>query len=229
LAARIHISFEKSGGTNPFCDARVIWHGLIKITNESRYMRSIFAFVLVLGLLGVGCVQTPPGGQGNNTTNITPGNNTTVVPPGYEVKDYCEKDSDCVRLNKCCDCGLGEYVNIYNQQPECPPGEPRCMCPIALSHGECNESRCVAVAGYGNGTVLGDGNGAVTPPSGFCGRSTNGTCSRDSDCMTGGCSGQVCQSAAEPPVITTCEYRTCYDASAFRVTCGCEGGKCAWR
>jgi len=68
-----------------------------------------------------------------------------ATPPGYGVKDYCQKDSDCVRLNKCCDCGLGEYVNIYNQGPECTG--PRCLCPIAISHGGCQENKCVAVSG----------------------------------------------------------------------------------
>lgn len=286
-------------------------------------MRSVFIFALVLGLLAAGCIQTPPGGQGNNTTNITPpANNTTSVPPGYEVADYCQKDSDCVRKNSCCDCGLGQYVNNYNQQPECPPNEPRCMCAIALSHGECNASRCVAVAGDATGTpqeanlsfnysqgecgsevapvrtdtengimlsgAVGGGSvcrtagaqlirvddyyvlnistraipgvaacimctGAIpweanisgysgkvdvyydgrkvfpADSSGFCGTSTDGACSQDSDCIAGGCSGQVCQSAAEPPVITTCEYRTCYDASAFGVSCGCSSGKCRWQ
>lgn len=100
-----------------------------------------FVLAIILGLLVAGCIQAPPG------------NNTTAIPPGYEVKDYCIKDSDCVRLNKCCDCGLGEYVNIYNQQnPECTG--PRCMCPIALSKGVCQGNRCVAVAGEASEDVL---------------------------------------------------------------------------
>ncbi len=107
-------------------------------------MRGIYVLALILGLLIAGCVQPPPP-TGNNTTNGTTGNNSTFIPPGYEVKDYCEKDSDCVRLNKCCDCGLGEYVNKYNQQPECPPGQPRCMCAIALSEGKCDGNVCIAV------------------------------------------------------------------------------------
>ena len=39
--------------------------------------------------------------------------------------------------------------------------------------------------------------GSRTSPqheSGFCGWSTGGECKADSDCMKGGCSGQVCQS-----------------------------------
>ena len=270
------------------------------------------AYLAIFVLAIAGCVQTPP----------PPANNTTTVPPGYEVKDYCQKDGDCVRLNSCCDCGLGVYVNTYNQKPECAPGEPVCKCAIALSHGECQSGRCVAVAGdatepppqeaglsfnysqgecgseiapvrvetedgialsgaVGEGSVcrmaeaelvrvdahyalnistraipgvaacikcIGaipwqanitgynglvdvyyDGRKVFPVSSGFCGTSTSGTCSKDSDCMTGGCSGQVCQGAAEPPVITTCEYRECYSAQAYGLSCGCVSGGCAWR
>ena len=185
-------------------------------------MKAILAIALILGLLAAGCIQPP--GTGNNTTVAPPANNTTSVPPGYDVKDYCEEDGDCVRLNKCCDCGLGEYVNAYNQEnPECTG--PQCKCAVALSHGECQDNKCVAVAGGGNEP----GNGTVTPPTGFCGRSTNGPCSGNLDCMSGGCSGQVCQSASEPPVITTCEYTECYNARTYGLTCGCSAGKCQWR
>jgi len=280
------------------------------------------AYLAILVLAIAGCVQTPPPAS-NNTTNITPpANNTTAVPPGYEVKDYCQKDGDCVRLNSCCDCGLGVYVNTYNQKPECPPGEPVCKCAIAPSKGVCESARCVAVADnpsvtppevamsfhYGQGEcgpevapvrvetedgimlsgAVGEGsvcrtaiaeftrvddyyvlnistraipgvaacimcigaipweanitgydglvevyyNGRKVLPAsaaGFCGTSTNYACSNDSDCITGGCSGQVCQAAAEPPVITTCEYRECYSAQAYGVGCGCHSGKCRWQ
>jgi len=63
----------------------------------------------------------------------------------------------------------------------------------------------------------------------FCGTSTRGQCSSDVDCITGGCSGQVCQSRSEEPVITTCEYTECYNAQAYGVTCGCVNNKCQWR
>lgn len=245
-----------------------------------------------------------------------PENNTTTVPPGYEAKDYCKANSDCVRLNKCCDCGEGEYVNKYNQV-EVICGEPRCMCPIALSHGECHSNKCVAVTGSAepppeenivfsgshgecgsqimpirldtstgmklsgsisapnpcykvvgtvsktdslwklmlttekapsgtdycptcsgtiawtadisgySGTVEVYYNGKKVFPdkAGFCGWATNATCNTNSDCMTGGCSGQ---GKGEEPVITTCEYSECYNAAAFGVGCGCVAGKCQW-
>ena len=280
-------------------------------------MKSWLGLLLVMMMIA-GCTTSPPPQNGSNgTPNVS--NNTTTVPPGYEASGYCQQDSDCVRLKKCCDCGMGEYVNIYHQaEPAC--GGPECACASALSHGECRNNSCVAVqnitappnqAGIsfesgqgacGNETApvrydspagiemsgsVGDGsvcrtaqgqlvqedgfyvlnittraipgvaacincmgeipwqanisgyNGLVMvyydgrqvfpPSSGFCGISTNGTCTADSDCISGGCSGQVCQSASEQPVITTCEYRDCYSARFFGVSCGCDAGKCRWK
>ncbi|MBI3588370.1 eight-cysteine-cluster domain-containing protein [Candidatus Micrarchaeota archaeon] len=63
----------------------------------------------------------------------------------------------------------------------------------------------------------------------FCGTSTNGPCAADSDCVRDGCSAQVCRSAADGPVITTCEYRACYDANRYNAGCGCVAGQCQWR
>jgi eight-cysteine-cluster-containing protein len=63
----------------------------------------------------------------------------------------------------------------------------------------------------------------------FCGWSTFGTCETDDDCLAGGCSGQVCQSKNEEPVVTTCEWRECYDAEAYGVNCRCVSNRCQWR
>jgi eight-cysteine-cluster-containing protein len=275
-------------------------------------MRRLMALGIVLALLVFGCVQYPP-------TNITgnSSNNSTTFPPGYEVKDYCQKDGDCVRLEKCCDCGDGEYVNQYHQAPPCTG--PRCMCAIRDTVGKCQMNRCVAsprapLIGFSfnsshgvcgndimpqrfvtadgirlngsiglgsscrvaigelkkidgsyslnistraipgiaacvncNGTIPWEANitgytgdvlvyydGRLVYPangsddSGFCGWSTNASCSIDSDCVIGGCSGQVCQSASEKPIITSCEYSACYDANAYGKGCGCSEGKCRW-
>jgi len=62
----------------------------------------------------------------------------------------------------------------------------------------------------------------------FCGTSTNGSCTEDEDCVTGGCSGQVCQGRTEEPVITTCEYRDCYRAIDYGLGCKCVDKKCQW-
>jgi eight-cysteine-cluster-containing protein len=66
------------------------------------------------------------------------------------------------------------------------------------------------------------------PGDGFCGRSTKGTCLTDADCGKGGCSGQVCQSRKQEPVITTCEYRDCYNAGQYGMQCGCVNQACQW-
>lgn len=55
----------------------------------------------------------------------------------------------------------------------------------------------------------------------------SGSCATDSDCVKGGCSGTICQSAGEEPVITTCEWQEkyqCYQA----VSCVCMNTKCQW-
>ncbi|MEM4318607.1 MAG: eight-cysteine-cluster domain-containing protein [Candidatus Pacearchaeota archaeon] len=63
----------------------------------------------------------------------------------------------------------------------------------------------------------------------FCGFSTEGKCSSSNDCIVGGCSGQVCQSKKEARLITTCEWRDCYDTKAYGLECKCVNEKCQWR
>jgi eight-cysteine-cluster-containing protein len=63
----------------------------------------------------------------------------------------------------------------------------------------------------------------------FCGISTLGECSSDSDCVTGGCSSEICQSKNEEPIITTCEYKACYKAIDYGLECGCSTKKCQWK
>lgn len=69
---------------------------------------------------------------------------------------------------------------------------------------------------------------AIIIKQGFCGSSSYGGCSSDSDCLRGGCSGQYCQSRAETGLITTCEYKECYDTDRYNVQCGCIKGQCQW-
>ncbi|MCX8147556.1 MAG: eight-cysteine-cluster domain-containing protein [Candidatus Woesearchaeota archaeon] len=61
----------------------------------------------------------------------------------------------------------------------------------------------------------------------FCGISTKAKCSFDYECKTGGCSGQICEGKDEN-TITTCEWKECYDAIIYGVTCGCFDGRCQW-
>ncbi len=59
----------------------------------------------------------------------------------------------------------------------------------------------------------------------FCGWSTYASCKTDSDCRVGGCSGQVCMGAGED-IVTTCEWKECYNPSGMR--CGCVNNACQW-
>ncbi len=53
-------------------------------------------------------------------------------------------------------------------------------------------------------------------------------CSSDKDCITGGCSGIICQPRDAEPVFTTCEYKEEY--SCYKdIKCGCVEGKCQWK
>ena len=61
----------------------------------------------------------------------------------------------------------------------------------------------------------------------FCGWSTYSPCSKDSDCQAGGCSGQVCEKRGEGTV-TTCEFRDCYIAENYNLTCQCINNQCQW-
>jgi len=62
----------------------------------------------------------------------------------------------------------------------------------------------------------------------FCGKSTFGECQTDSDCIVGGCAGQVCQSKNEEQAVTTCEYQDCYNPAIYNLSCVCIKNKCMW-
>ncbi|AGK61785.1 hypothetical protein Asulf_01814 [Archaeoglobus sulfaticallidus PM70-1] len=62
----------------------------------------------------------------------------------------------------------------------------------------------------------------------FCGRSTYGKCENDNDCVVDGCSSQICRSVYEEPVITTCEWKDCYDSLKYGYGCKCVNQKCQW-
>ncbi len=62
----------------------------------------------------------------------------------------------------------------------------------------------------------------------FCGTSTYGACETDADCLRAGCSDSVCQSVGEESVITTCEFKECYNAEKYNARCVCLENKCQW-
>ncbi|HDJ96634.1 MAG TPA: eight-cysteine-cluster domain-containing protein, partial [Candidatus Aenigmarchaeota archaeon] len=55
-----------------------------------------------------------------------------------------------------------------------------------------------------------------------------GKCNSNEDCVTDGCSAQVCRSKFEKQIITSCEWLDCYDAKKYGVACKCVSGKCEW-
>ncbi|MCF7861745.1 eight-cysteine-cluster domain-containing protein [Candidatus Woesearchaeota archaeon] len=69
----------------------------------------------------------------------------------------------------------------------------------------------------------------TNPPDGFCGSSGLESCDKDDDCVKSGCSGQICMSTEKAgQILSTCEYKECYNAANYDLTCGCYEGKCAW-
>ena len=62
----------------------------------------------------------------------------------------------------------------------------------------------------------------------FCGYSTLESCNSNQNCVTGGCSGDICQSNSTEPQATGCEWKECYDDIKYNVKCGCVNNKCQW-
>ena len=116
----------------------------------------------------------------------------------------------------------------------------------AYYRGECVPGDCQVKCEYigqktgwnlvcsGGGQVLEIANCTVEEPEPqeppeeeFCGTSTNASCETNQDCERGGCSGQVCEGKDED-TITTCEFRNCYNAYAYNLTCQCKDNQCQW-
>ena len=62
----------------------------------------------------------------------------------------------------------------------------------------------------------------------FCGTSTYGACEKHTDCIKAGCSSSVCQSTSEEDIITTCEYKECYNYQKYKMGCLCIENQCQW-
>lgn len=92
---------------------------------------------------------------------------------------------------------------------------------------DCPSIVCVSTPCYQNKCINGKCELEINK-SEFCGSSTNFACSSDSDCKIGGCSSQVCQGKNEEDMITTCEYKDCYNSEKFNLNCRCENNKCKW-
>lgn len=130
-----------------------------------------------------------------------------ISPP--ENSKFCILDSDCAcgRSNATGECFYGNR-NFVNASEQCPD-----FCSGIGGNLEikCINSECRQVQKGKGETQL--------PPE----------CSKDSDCGTGGCSGQVCAAADKAPsIITTCEYLPEYGCLK-KTGCGCVSGKCEWK
>ncbi|WP_457752975.1 CGP-CTERM-anchored Cys-rich protein [Thermococcus sp.] len=54
-------------------------------------------------------------------------------------------------------------------------------------------------------------------------------CSKDSDCSTGGCSGEICTNRENATkVVSICVYKDWYECLKL-TTCGCVNGVCSWK
>lgn len=63
---------------------------------------------------------------------------------------------------------------------------------------------------------------------GFCGTSSFGACESSQDCISDGCSGQICRSTSEEGLATTCEWEDCYDETLYGLSCSCVEQSCQW-
>ncbi len=53
-------------------------------------------------------------------------------------------------------------------------------------------------------------------------------CTKDSDCIVGGCSGQLCSPKTSEPAFTTCEWQESYKCYK-QTTCNCIDYVCQWK
>ena len=86
----------------------------------------------------------------------------------------------------------------------------------------------VFISAHSKDKNIHDSNDGLYDKSGFCGISIGSKCNSDKDCMTSGCSSQVCQGRNEEPLATICDMRDCYVASNYGVECGCVDSECQW-
>lgn len=111
---------------------------------------------------------------------------------------YCLKQGGKLEIRK--DKDEGEYgVCVFSDGTECDEW--------AFFKGECKKKEV---------------------NEGFCGISTFGSCLKSLDCLKAGCSGQICQSKKEEPIITTCEYKDCYNSGKYNIECQCLNRQCQW-
>lgn len=136
-------------------------------------------------------------------------NNSLIV---YIMRNCC---SDEIVVKK--DESMYKIIEKDNDGKIC---KCNCMAEVEIKNADKN-AKVVFVDYTGNEKTLKNLHGE------FCGWSTYAECKSDVDCTTGGCSGQVCMGVGED-VVTTCEWKDCFDAKKFNMKCGCFENKCQW-
>lgn len=172
-------------------------------------IRMAFGLVII-ALVIFGCTGTAPAEPQQNQTppdagQFCGGIAAIACPAGHEcVLDgtYPDAGGVCVPAK----CGGPQDI-------ACPAGYD-----CALDRCGADESRC-GPDSYGKCVKAEPA--VPAPPAGYC--------ETDADCMTGGCSGQLCLSKgqAEEGGITTCEWKDEYDCYVPN-GCGCINNRCAW-
>ncbi len=151
-----------------------------------------------------------------------------LIPPKVlceEMTIDCKTNEDCSSLicpavvgkdTPTCDTTIGKcYCGQKNdiECPEtytCPDGSivPWCKKTICVEE-PCSPCQC------------------IKSPETQC-KVPENECNDDSDCITGGCSGEICQSKNTEPIASICIYKEwfkCLDLTS----CGCFEGKCGWK
>ena len=202
-------------------------HNLSKNMNRSKkenkrfYIVSIisllFIFGIILFLIYIGAIiEKSTDKEIDGQTYYLAPKNSSAEKMSIEKAMEIAKNSECVKEGNLTKNYVYNnitktwWIDLDIEKPGC---HPACVVDVETKTARINW-RCTGLK--------------ILPKNKFCGFSTYGICKTDKDCIVGGCSGQVCRSVNEESVITTCEYRECYDASKYGLSCKCVKGKCQW-
>ncbi|NQU79158.1 eight-cysteine-cluster domain-containing protein [Candidatus Woesearchaeota archaeon] len=152
------------------------------------------------------------------------------VPSQHDIAGMfsCVSDDDCVCGG--IDAGTGRcflgnkvyYDNFVDKKKECPDF---CSGIGGNLMARCVDTKCMQVLECLNSNECSRGEQCIRNRCTIPGKSS---CSKDSDCSRQGCSGQVCASRNDDPVMTTCEYLPEYDCLGM-IDCGCVDNGCDWK
>ncbi|MBI5398151.1 eight-cysteine-cluster domain-containing protein [Candidatus Woesearchaeota archaeon] len=201
----------------------------MKIGNRlaSIVFSTSFAAILIVTAIIAGCAAPVPQAP------------ATKAPPTKEQALNllaCSIDEDCIcegidKKTGNCFIGNKQYYEKYvDKSKNCPDFCGGIAGNLVI---KCVNSQCLQTLGCVLDTECNEGqscvnNKCVTSKTALDGSSTTDACRTDADCMTGGCSGTICQSKKAEPVVTTCEYRPEYSCYK-QISCGCSAGQCAWK